>query len=228
MSEVSEVVRTQPNEDLKAVLKDWGTQDTIWGQVAREYSGLDRERFEVDRILDSLHPDVDDLLSEVRREERRNLELQVAKANKTSPKDVTEEMFLSFAEVLSDEAAELRRIARASSKKYGRPLLQTLHPDKGGDPQLFDIVKKAVQAGDTDLLRLFLYNLKGVSEDPSEVLRRITGRRVRLRGSRVHRICRMCVFGARESAVVELRSLLSSRLEMLKRLNTPGAFNDQP
>lgn len=212
-------------EELKSLLSKWSSSEP-WGKVAVEYANLAKERESIDRVLDSLSKDVADLLSEVKLEERRNLELQIATANKISPQNVTEEMVLSYSEMLSEENASLRRIARSTSKKYGRPLLQMLHPDKGGDALIFDIVKKAVAAGDNDLLRLFLYNLKGTGSDPSEVLSRVRGRQIRFSGSRVHHVCRMAMTGNRDQAVSSLRNLLSQRLALLKKLNTPGAFNE--
>ena len=195
-----------------------------WNLVHREYLNLVRLQDEMDRVLDSLSDTVSDQLAAIRAEERRLLEIKVAQANKTAPQNITEEMILSYSEMLADQDTALRRVARLNAKSKGRPLLQRLHPDKGGDPVLFNVARRAVQSGDVELLQIFLYRMNMEADPAHEVLRRIQGRIRKTMGSRLYQIVRSYVSRPLEVTVNELRDLLDSKLFELKQLNTPGGF----
>lgn len=218
---------TKSSDLLTKLLDDWAARNGEWQSVVVEYRYLLRTKAGLDGVLENLAPEVDDLLVQIKNEERRNLELRIAVANKVAPQDVTEEMFLSYSELLSEEDSALRRVAKANAKKYGRPLLQTLHPDKGGNPDLFILAKQAVNSGDSELLRIFLYHLSGKEGQPDEVRRLIRGRAIRLDGSPLFGVAKLVASGRRKEAVESLKHLLSKRLLFLKQLNTPGAFNNE-
>jgi hypothetical protein len=194
-----------------------------WTEVEAVYEDYQRLQKEVDSILSSLGPEVEDLVATLRAEERANLELRVAQARKISPQDVTEEAILSYAELLSEQDSSIRRIARANAKKKGRPLLQKLHPDKGGDPVVFDIARKAILRGDIDLVQILLYRLRLATENPALVRDRVLAKKTQLLGSQVYGIARSFVSMPREVVVRQLRALLEHRISILKLMNIPGA-----
>jgi hypothetical protein len=200
------------------------TACSSWALVQKEYLSLMRLQDEMDRVLDCLSDPVAPLLDAIRAEERRLLEIKVAQANKTAPQNITEEMILSYSEMLSDQDTALRRVARLNAKSKGRPLLQKLHPDKGGDPVLFNIARRAVQSGDVELLQIFLYRLEMQADPAHEVLRRVQGRIRKTMGSRLYQIVRSYVSKPFEVTVNELRDLLEAKLFELKQLSTPGGF----
>jgi hypothetical protein len=223
-------MRSEVAQDTKAFLSnpDLSTACPNWAGVHKDYLSLLRLREEVDLVLERLSPFVEDLLSDLRSQERRLLELKVAQANKTSPQNITEEMRLSYAEALSDQDTAMRRVARTNAKAKGRPLLQKLHPDKGGDPVLFNIVRKSVESGDVDLLQIFLYRMGQPTDSALEVRSRIRSRILLLSGSRVYQIVRSYVSRPLEDTVNELRALLDSKVLELKQQSTPGGFGPPP
>lgn len=205
---------------VKELLAPTPDDSPEWKKCLSLYIELLNIQAASDAVLDILSGDcVKDLLEELRLEERRNLELRVAQSNKISPQNVTEEMVVSHRELLAEEDSSLRRIAKSNVKVHGRSLLQRLHPDKGGDPVLFDIAKKAIENGDAELIYLLRYRFDLDSDLPSEIYKRLLQKMAVFTSSGVHRLTAMYFSQPLERVVEEARSMLRERIMQLKIMN---------
>jgi hypothetical protein len=209
---------------------------TPWSDVLRAYREYINATSFVDRVLKGMVSSTDDgtnrvfgFLARIREAERLNLELRAAQAEKGSPINVTEQHTLSYSEVLSDRDATLRRIALSNCKKKGRVLLQKWHPDReGGDADVFDLCKSAINSGDVELVQILLYRFgddNAVKEfDPVRIARIIRTRTVKFQGSQLFSVFRHYVHSPYDVFISRLLKLLSERLTNLEMMNIPGAF----
>jgi len=200
------------NPGLQKFLDDMAFKETPWRGVFRAYREFLHSRRSVELILDAVMPEIADLLEKLKKVERRLLELSIAKANKISPQNITEEMFLSSLENIEHKNAELTRVAKASCKKMARPMLQKLHPDKGGDAEMFDLVRKAIDSGDVELVQMFLYNMGTESADPDTILERVKVRRIEFEGSSVFKMASLFVNGNKETMIKLMRKNISDQI----------------
>ena len=232
-----ETVSSNPvlNSKMRSTLVVQKEDSPIWANVLWSYKQYIDSITLVDLVLAAMFKSGEDrytpvfeVLSKIRDEERRNLELRAAFATKGSPIDVTEEYSLSYADTLSDKDATLRRIALSSCKKQGRRLLQKWHPDKeGGDEEVFNLCKTAIDSGDVELVQILLYRFgeknTSLDFDPIRVARIIQARTVKFRGSQLFRVFSNYVHSREGQFVDQLIALLNRRLNELQLSNIPGA-----
>jgi hypothetical protein len=203
--------------------------DNPWSKAIEEYTCLLQLKESIQKVFNNLNErekqTLFPILSQMREEERRNLELRASLASKRSPIDVTEEHRLSEVDLAQDFDPSLRRIAVSNCKKVGRKLLKKHHPDMGGDPEVFDLCKKAIDSGDVELVQILMYRTTGESPvSPELVAQRVRVRTVKLQGSRLYGAVRLFVSDRDTSFLNYMENLLRSRLRDLQMMNIPGAF----
>lgn len=218
---------------LKAALEPVKGGPAEWNKVLKTYSELIKARGIIERILFHIvnSPDgqeVLELLFLIRQEERRNLELRVAMANKTSPQDVTTEFTVSNEALLNDEDPGLKRIALANAKKAGRKLTQKWHPDKeDGNAEVFQLCDKAIKEGDVELVHILLYrygdsNYEAPPEfHPVRLQAKLEVRLVKYQGSRIFMLFAKWFSQPREEFIARLENHLRERLSFLRLSNLP-------
>lgn len=219
-------------ESLQKVLTPDAGMGDEWAEVLDAYNELKSSHDLADIVMDFLlkdgkNPELKALLAEIRDAERAHLEIRVAQANKIAPQDVTQEHMLSYADLLSSKDTALKRVARANCQKAGRKLLQKYHPDKGNgsNRELFELCKAAIDSGDVELVHLLSYRLTGASaEAPDVLLKRIHVRTAEHRGSRVYSLFQRFPTMSVDVFVELLMGFLNQRLDVLKRMNIPGAI----
>ncbi len=227
------------NTTLKAALKVGPAEPPEWSSVLtayREYMSsvnfVEQVIQSISTIKDESTDKVFDMLRQIREAERLNLELRTSLANKAAPTDVTSEHLLSHVDLLDEKDAVLRRIALANCKRHGRVLLQKWHPDReGGDAEVFDLCRAAIQSGDVELVQILLYRFgdqNAVKEfTPQRIAEKLKVRTVKVRGGRLHSVFSHYVHNSYGVFIFQLLQLLSHRLNHLKLLNIPGAFQQE-
>lgn len=191
-------------------------------KVLKKISAVENEK--VDAVFE--------LLSKIREAERENLELRAAQAGQTSPTDVTAQHHLSNSHLLSEKDAVLHRIALANCKKHGRRLLQKWHPDReGGDAEVFDMCRMAIDSGDVELVQILLYRFgdnNAVKDfDPERIAESISVRTTKHMGTRLFGVFSLYINQPFEVFIERLTELLSARLNHLKSMNIPGALGGE-
>lgn len=213
--------------------------DLQWSKALAAYRRhLEMTSF-VDRVLkrvSSMEGDqvdaIFDLLGRLREAERENLELRAAQAGQAAPTDVTSQHHLSNSHLLSEKDAVLHRIALSNCKKHGRRLLQKWHPDReGGDAEVFDMCRMAIDSGDVELVQILLYRFgdnNAVKDfDPERIAETIAVRTTRYTGTRLFSVFSLYINQPFELFAVRLIELLSARLNHLKSMNIPGALGGE-
>ena len=199
-------------EGIIRVLEKREEDSSEWAKVLRAYKSLFIVRESVDRLLDILHPELEDVIERLRRAERDAAELAASVADKPTKQDVTEDFSIPASAILIYDSPTLYRIGKSNARKQGRPLLQRLHPDKGGDPHLFDLARKAIEAGDVELVQIFLFKMGQPTSTPEDLEGRIQARLEKLRGSRIWGCVSLAATGNKEESVKALKELLEARI----------------
>lgn len=197
--------------------------DPAWRKAFRAYNAFTERKAWEECIIDTLKPDISGLVDGLMNAERDLTELKIAQANKTAPQNITESMRLSFYDALTAEDTALRRLATEKARQIGRPLLQSIHPDRNpeADPNKWNLARDAVKSGDVVLLHLLARTEKKSTESAEEVQRLIAGAELKYMGSRLHKIASLMVTSTREEALTELSAMIVERTNEIRCLCTP-------
>jgi hypothetical protein len=195
---------------------------TLLQSVEAAYDELTRVRVSSEEVMTKIPDHLKALVDEMRSLERQLRELYIAQAAKNMPVAVGGEGEPTLAESLDQPVPAHAIAVRAQAKLKARPLHSKYHPDKGGDPDKFRLVQKAVQNGDMEFIHMCLHR-EGLFTEVS--LEELHGRLIaaisQARATPSFKLAQLYYSGSEERFASTYERLLMERINQL-RLQTLG------
>lgn len=129
--------------------------------------------------------------------------------------DITSES-MDLLDLLDSDFSALRKVDAATIKKYSRRLYAKHHPDRGGDPSVFQSIKALVKAKHLEGLYLMLLDTDFSDADDSvltKTIQRMYGRLEQLPASNSWKILYTYLSCGKEKAKSELLRMLEIKCE---------------
>lgn len=167
-------------------------------------------------------PEIEALVDRLKNLERAQMELYIAQATKNNPVDIGEESYLSTWDSFRGKTVTQLAVDRAATKRKARRLLQYYHPDRAtGNAETFDLIRKAVQAADIELVHV--YDARTFDDYPENQMRdlktRLEIRNAQTMGHPFFKFAQLYYSGNVEQLKAELVNKLTDRIDLVARTN---------
>lgn len=184
--------------------------------LSEKFRAINSMRDSVTQCLRNIPERLQPLVETMRRKERDLKEMCIAQDNKNMRVDITEEGATQLQDTLNEDVPVMRLAERQRCKEKARPLLSLHHPDRGGDPVTFDLIRKAAQAGDLEFIHMCLFKDGYLTDDKEldDLEQRMEARESQMRGSKSFSLARM-YFSRSSEFEGRLEKLLNDRVHSL-------------
>jgi hypothetical protein len=157
------------------------------------------------------------IVQEIRKTEVKLKEMESTNSLDSNGVDITAEGASTLADSLLGEDPVLMAIRRKQCKQAARRLYSKHHPDKGGDKDYFNLIKRAADSLDLEFLHLELYRQTGVEDAELQSLEhRLDVRTQLLKGSQLYKVVASYI-SADPDFETKLEVLLKCRLIYLNQ-----------